>query len=398
VRILVFAMALLATAGACTSQESRLPQPGGDYPVGTTYLVFLDETREELFNDQAGDHREITARAWYPGEATEKARTAPYFENAEAFVARFGYSEVFLGLETNSRLDVPVSGRKDKYPVVLFNHGWGEHAAQNTILMENFASHGYVVISLAHHYEAKYWAYPDGRLEYIDTASSRFQSIMEEQNKPGIMEMFQAMFTTRGAAAQESLFRNTVRAMPTFLGESARMWADDISFVIDRLDSLNRAEGLFMGKLDLGRIGVMGMSMGGAAAAQACVGDDRITAAMNIDGGLLGDLPDTSVAQPIFFMNSRRFIDYEDVFAAHARGDIYILTIRDADHYDFTDLTLLHHEHPMMGTVDGMRMIDIMNDYTLAFFDLYLKGEKPRILTEEERPFPEAELRVYKRS
>jgi predicted dienelactone hydrolase len=397
VRALAFVCILILGIGTCESQENVLPQPTGSYDVGTAYLAFVDKTRPELFTEDPDDHREVTVRAWYPGASVEGGRSAPYYENAAEIVTRFSYPAELTSLSANSEIDTPVSGQLDKYPVVLFNHGWGEHAAQNTVLMEELASHGYVVFSLAHHYEAKYWVYPDGSVRYLSLASSRFQHIMGEQNKPGIMEMFHAMFTTKGAAAQESLFMRTVAAMPTFLGEGPRIWAEDISFVIGELDSLNRSEGRFGGRLDLEKLGVMGMSLGGAAAGQACLRDDRIIAGMNIDGGLLGGLPDTVVTQPMFYMGSRRFIDYDEVFAAHAAGDAYTLTVGDADHYDFTDFTLLHRHHPMIGSVDGLRMLRILNDYTLAFFDFYLKERDSDLLSGEHRPFAEVDYRVHRR-
>jgi hypothetical protein len=395
-KALTFACVLILGAGICTSEEISLPEPTGAYAVGTTHLVFVDETRPEIFTDDPADHREVTVRAWYPGEPVKEASTAPYYENAEEIVPKFGYPSTLLGLNTHSQLDIPVSQQEDVYPVVLFNHGWGEHAGQNTVLMEELASHGYVVFSLAHHYEAKYWAYPDGRLGYLSLASSRFKKIMGEQSKPEMMEMFQAIFTTKGAAAQESLFKRTVETMPTFLGEGPRIWAEDIKFIIDELDSLNRSEGQFEGKLDLERLGVMGMSMGGIAAGQACIGESRIKAAINIDGGLLGDLADTTVTQPMFYMGSRRFIGYDEFFADHATGDAYTLTISDARHYDFTDFTLIHRKHPMIGSVDGMRMLEILNRYTLAFFDFYLKGKESDLLRGKTRPYPEVDFRVHK--
>jgi hypothetical protein len=226
-------------------------------------------------------------------------------------------------------------------------------------------------------------------------SSPRFQQIMAEQSNPEMMELFQSMFTTTDPAAQETLFRKTVEAMPTFLGEGPRMWARDIIFVMDELDSLNGGEGSFAGKLDLERLGVMGMSMGGAAAGQACIGEERIRAAMNVDGGLLGDLVDAVLTTPVMYVGSRRFIGYDKVFADRVDADAYTLTIGDADHYDFTDFTLLHRQHMMIGTVDGLRMLAIMNAYTLAFFDFYLKGTESDLLSGKSKPFAEVDFHVH---
>jgi predicted dienelactone hydrolase len=320
---------------------------------------------------------------------------APYYDRAEEVVARFGYPGELADLKAHAVLDAPVAERKERYPAILFNHGWGEHALQNTALMEDLASHGYVVFSLAHHHEAKFWIYPEGRIEFLNTWTPRFMKIMAEQNQPEMMSLFQAMFTARGAAAQESLFRRTGEMMPTMLLESPRMWAEDISFVIGELDSLNRYDDRFGGVLDLDRLGVMGMSMGGIAAAQACIDDPRIRAAINIDGGLFGDLTSVVLDQPVMFMGSRRFIAYDSVFANRVKGDACVVTVAAADHYDFSDFTLLHRKHAMIGTVEGLRMIEIVNAYTLGFFDHYLKGEESDLISGESQPYAEVEYRLF---
>ena len=51
----------------------------------------------------------------------------------------------------------------------------------------------------------------------------------------------------------------------------------------------------------------------------------------------------------------------------------------------------------MIGTVDGELMLKIVNDYTLAFFDLYLKDKKSDLLSGEKRPYAEVDFRVYRR-
>lgn len=394
---IIWAIFLVVTV--CHADETDLPEPTGKYPVGIAHLAFTDPMRAEPFTEDPDDRREVTVTVWYPadsaGDDTVKA-TAPYYEHAEEIITRYGYLSKLADLRTNSAKGAPVSERQAKYPVILFNHGWGEHAGQNTILMEELASHGYVVFSIAHHYEAKFWIYPDGRVGFLDPQSPGFQQIMAEQSKPGMMELFNAMFTTRGVSEQEALFRQTIDFMPIFLLEGPRFWAQDISFIIDRLDTLNALEGLLKGKLDLGRIGVMGMSMGGAAAGQACLENNRIKAAINCDGGLLGDLADTTIAVPFMFMGSKRFIGYDEVFAKHMAGDAYTLVIPEADHYDFTDLTLLLREHMMIGTIDGARMIEIVNDYSLAFFDTYLKDKRSKLLQADHEPYPEASFRAHR--
>jgi predicted dienelactone hydrolase len=396
-KVLLLACAITLTSQACSSEGVTLPVPSGGNGVGTTHLLFIDRSRPELFTDDPDDMREVTVRAWYPADPAPDASPAPYYEDADAMVRNFSYPERLKDIITHSLPDVPLAQGEDPYPVILFNHGWGEHAVQNTVLMEDLASHGYAVFSIAHHYEAKYWAYPDGRIEYLNIGSSRFQEIMREQGHPDAMPTLEAMFQAREVAVQESVFRYSVKILPTLLGESPRHWAEDIAFVIDELDSLNNSPGLFEGRLDLDRLGVMGMSMGGAAAGQVCLIDDRIKAAINMDGGLIGDLADTVVARPMMYAGSRRFIGYDEVFSAHASDDTYTLIVPDADHYDFTDFTLLHPDHMLMGTVDGELMLGIMNIYTRSFFDFYLKGVDSDILTGKKKPYAEVDYYAHRR-
>jgi hypothetical protein len=136
------------------------------------------------------------------------------------------------------------------------------------------------------------------------------------------------------------------------------------------------------------------MSMGGIAAGQVCIQDGRIKACINTDGGLFGDLMDNTLSVPVMFMGSKRFVGYEEVFALSSDGDVYIMIVRDSDHYDFTDFTLLHRQHMLMGTVDGSRMLRVVNAYTLAFFDRYLRGLEQELLETVPSPYPEVDFRA----
>jgi hypothetical protein len=48
---------------------------------------------------------------------------------------------------------------------------------------------------------------------------------------------------------------------------------------------------------------------------------------------------------------------------------------------------------PLIGTIDGYRMLEILNDYTHAFFDKYLRGIESPLLSEPSSEYPEVKLR-----
>jgi predicted dienelactone hydrolase len=393
------AFALILASAVSAVSAGRLPPPTGPYTVGMTRHAFVDTARPEIFTEPPDDRREVTVTAWYPAEYVEGANRAPYYPMAGEMLGRFFYPDSLADIETSSWLGLPVAGGKERFPVVVFNHGWGEHVGQSTVLMQELASHGFIVFSIGHHHESKFWVYPDGRVTYLDTQNPVFQQRMAEQSQPGVMDLFNSMFTARGIEEQRLMFRKSIETMPVMLKETPRMWAQDISFVIDRLDSLNRSgdgDGWpFKGRLDLERLGVAGMSMGGIAAGQVCIGDRRVRACINTDGGLFADLLDNTLTVPVMFMGSRRFIGYEDTFAGSSDGDVYTVIVADSDHYDFTDLTLLHRQHVLLGTVDGRRMLELVNAYTLAFLEQYLRGSKQDILETIPSPFPEVEFQAF---
>ena len=157
------------------SQTESLPKPTGKYFVGVTYLGFVDYNRKELFDNNLEKNREITVKTWYPSDI--KSDFAPYLLKSESeFAVKYlQFPEIFRTLKTNSSRDVPLSSKESKYPILIFSHGWGEHYSQNSILMEELASHGYIVFSISHHYECKFSSFPDGRFIYIDMNSRRLQ-------------------------------------------------------------------------------------------------------------------------------------------------------------------------------------------------------------------------------
>lgn len=384
---------LVVTLASCI-QAAELPEPRGNYPIGITYLSFTDQNRPEIFTSDPTDNREITVKAWYPAEPVENAKLAPYIRNAEEIVPIFNLPTSIINIKTHSKLDLSVSQARETFPVLLFSHGWGEHFSQNTVLMEELASHGYIVFSIAHHYEAKFSFYPDGHFITIDDSSERFLEIMDEQRNPEAFAVFEKMRNTKSYEEQEAVFRQSNELMPKLLVESPRIWADDISFLIDELENINQDNSIFSGKMNLEQIGVFGMSMGGIASGQVCITDKRCMAGINMDGGIYGDFLDTKISQPFMFMSSERYRGYDNIFSDHVNNSVYTITIHRADHYNFHDLSILDPSSDRLGEIDGYRMLKIINDYTLAFFNKHLKGIDSGLLNDPSSEYPEVEIKV----
>ena len=361
-------------------QNNMLPDPSGDCLTGVNHMSLTDRSRKELFDNSQDSYRNLTVKVWYPADT--RTDYEPYLENADTVIKYWKFSENYRNLITHSSKGVPISIRKNSYPILIFSHGWGEHFSQNTILMEELASHGYVIFSIAHHYECKFSFYPDGRFLNMDMNSTRFNQLLQEQQNPNAMSVFQKMFTAKTENDRHNIFVETNNLMPTLMKESPKYWAEDIIFFINELEKIKETNTIFKGKLDLNRIGVLGMSMGGMATNEVCVLDSRIKAGLNIDGGLFGPLIDETLNIPFMFLNSQRFSGYGDLFVSKSKDSCCSVTINNSDHYNFTDYALFPIQSTrQLGSIEAAKPIEIMNSLILAFFEKYIMQKNDINLT-----------------
>ncbi len=369
-----------------------LPGQDGPFAVGTRYLHFRDDSRPEPFTDTNDDVRELAVQAWYPTDRRE-GTAAPYLRAGDSTWRMLQLPEWAKTLKTDAWLDAPVSRRGAPFPVVTFSHGWGEHAAQNTVLMEELASHGYVVFAISHPYESKLWFAASGGPLGLDMKSTELQARLEEQSNPEALALFQTMKTASTDEEREAVLRRTAELLPKFLLEGSRLWSQDIRFVIGEVLKLTAGAGPFGGRLDTKRIGVAGMSMGGIAAGNVCLTDERCRAGVNLDGGPYAQL-DSVITRPFLFMSSERYRGYDRVFLSHTSGPSYAIVVRGSDHYNYTDTCLIDPTHAMVGSIKPTRMLSIINAYVVAFFDRYLKGETEPLLDGPRSDYPEVSITV----
>lgn len=391
----IFILLLLSSLFAIgQSQTDTLPKPTGEYLVGVTYLSFVDHNRKELFDNNQEKDREITVKTWYPSDI--KSDFEPYLLNSESeFAIKYlQFPETFKYLKTNSSRDIPVSSKESEYPILIFSHGWGEHYSQNSILMEELASHGYIVFSISHHYECKFSSFPDGRFIYIDMNSQRLQKLMGEMANPKVMELLQKFSSAGNDEERLQVFADMETVLSMGLSEGPKYWAEDISFFIDQLNGLNNEDKFFKNKLNLNRLGVFGMSLGGLASIEACLLDHRIKACVSMDGGLNGSIIKSKIKIPAMFLNSKKYLGYGNIFTNRSEVDCYSFTVKNSDHYNFSDYSIYPVQAVkfLLGSIDGKKTIEIMDVVVLAFFDKYLKQKQEIDLTEQAKKFSEIEI------
>jgi len=179
-------------------------------------------------------------------------------------------------------------------------------------------------------------------------------------------------------------------------------WVEDMFFVMGELFAIQegRTNHPLTGKLDLARMGVFGMDLGGAVAAQACLLDPRIKAGINYDGIQWGDVVDVQADQPFMVMYSQNVSGIFDPYYHRAFAETTSITITGSRHFNFSDFTLvspLFRQMGLLGPIDSGAMTQTLNAYTLAFFNRHLR-DKPNPLLEGNHPDqPQALVEVHTR-
>jgi len=386
IRYLLLTATVLLCGGLAAQQ---LPLATGPYSVGTTYLVYVDSTRPEPFTEDTADYREITARAWYPAQLGNEFQATPYIPNLGSIGEHFGLPESFAYIMTFAMWQAPFVDSLKQVPVLIFSHGWGQYPEHFTSLMEDLASHGFVVFSIAHPYEAMFWTYPDFHHGTLDIEDSAIQKRLAESRTPEARKLFDKRPSLTAVDEQDLLFRQWTELLPSLMIESVRLWADDITSFMKHVAQMNRTSGLFRGRLNSNKVGVFGWSLGGIASALVCARDHRCRAGIDIDGGLYGDVIDSTIAVPFMFLDSERYRNYGPYFLQHVADTGYAVVIADSDHLNFSDYSILFPTTDLMGEIDGERMVAITREYVREFFDRHLNDGYGSVLDGPDPQYPE---------
>jgi predicted dienelactone hydrolase len=371
----------------------RFPKPNGPYAVGSVTYHWVDASRPELFTSDTPDHRELIAQVWYPARKEPSAPRVPYMEDADATttaMARIVHLPSFLFaafryVTTDAVDHAPAADDRSSYPVLIFLSGLGGFRGSNTFQVEELASHGYVVVGLDQPGASAAVRLRDGRVVTI-LPREQIQALIEQSTSP----------KHDAPALNGQVLDNGI--IPYF--------AQDVSFAIDQLTELDRGDTLsrLAGRLDLRRVGVLGTSLGAIVAAEASHRDARIKAALMMDAAMPADAVRAGLLQPCMWITrpagdmrlersrsggwpeaaiTETLTTMRAVFDKHLPGSAYYLEMPGAFHVNFTDAPFwspLTSQLGLTGPVDGKRMWDVVNAYSVAFFDQYLKGRQEALL------------------
>ncbi len=366
----------LSAALALVLPVPTLPTPTGPHRIGTFTVAVTDKTRPEPFTPDPDDRRRLMAQVWYPSDAVEGPRE-PYIRDTQVFasVAQvFGMPGFIMDhlalVRTHSIIDAPPPTDSAKYPVVVFVTGNAGFRQSNTIQVEELVSHGYVVVGIDQPGTAGSVLFPDGdRIDYATPEVVRpliDQSVDPRPNPPEL----------HGQTYPDGIIP---------------LLTDDVRFMIDEIERMNADTGPLAGRLDTSLIGVLGISLGGIVAADACATEPRVAACLAMDSTMTVRTMGNSISAPVMWLtrpnSDMRAEDWpESEIALHATqrsafesatGPAWFVTISGMFHLDFTDAP---YGSPLFawlgqdGPIGGDRAHEVVRAVTVAFFDTALRG------------------------
>lgn len=403
-----FTLGVIVLAGIVTSYlagsllpAKSLPKPLGEFAVGHRTFEWTDTERLEEYTNDPNDYRRLTVYAWYPTQKSsiKNKNPIPYMSNAKQFsltIAKLVESSLdnnvrfpsfllnhWALIKSNSYKGVNISSNPSSFPVIIFSHGLFSGAWQNTILMETLASHGYVVFAIEH----AFWATQSNFNDSIEGLSQQVLQNYRDATKDLNSSNVETLGNTIGlddlgnetAAAMQEYLRLTPN-LTTFYETGYNLWSADQQFVMDKIEELNNSNSLFANKLDLNRIGVMGMSFGSPSTIKTCSVDKRCKAGVMLDGANYSSVNLDPITMPFLYMHSAETIisvaNYKNFISYKHQAITYSLRVKNAEHFDFTDLPILAPGLSLagqLGTIPPQKIVKLTNDYVLRFFNHHLK-------------------------
>lgn len=223
---------------------------------------------------------------------------------------------------TNSYEDAPLDQGAcgaEGCPVVLFAHSLGGLKMQNCALMEELASHGYLVLACDFPHDASLVVYPDGgRADFLflDTPDPCTPSQLRDYRRQCI-----------------------------------QLRAEDVRFLRHQLFAM-RADpsDLLARAVDPYRVSLLGHSYGGGTVVHVAQQDLSVRGVMVLDGWLWCNhrsLVEQGLSTPMLSLRSPTFMDERDVFCStnHQLFDLLCRrtphcrsVVLPIGHYDYTDM------------------------------------------------------------
>lgn len=377
----------------------KFKKPTGRFDIGTVTYHLTDTSRNEIFSVKSNGQREMMIQIWYPARKNNQNNFAPYIQNAETFTPAlaelFGYSKFFFThlkyVKSNAIPNAEISIAEDKFPILIYHTGTNGCRQLNTFQIQELVSQGYIVVGIDNPGAVALVQFPDGTA--IKGLPKEKIQVLTHQSIEDLTEIPKL----NGIEMKDGI-------IPYF--------AEDISFVINCLEEINEndSQKILTNHIDTRKIGVFGVSLGGIVVAEAALKDNRIKACLIMESPMPKDVMVNGLKTPTMIMTR----DAETMRLERKRSggwtekDIqqhqysmkniydrlpsegYFIQIPKMFHVDFTDLPLWFPYGKYLGITGGLKTGEahqIINSFSVAFFDKELKGKNSEFIKNPTEKF-----------
>ncbi len=379
-----------------------MPKPGGEYSVGTKEVVLTNQTGFSELKGRKKYRNIIPVQIWYPTEKTSGYVVETLLD--EKFIKTF-HKSVRLSKKnlsndtaTHSYLNAPISDRKN-WPVLIYNHGYGNYALDNYFLMEELASRGYVVVSISHPFHSMISQYPNGANVYSKDYWNLKELITELKESKNRQEIFlDLLYSNRMDISLDKrhqlILDYSKLESNLYILDDRDRFISNTEFVIHSLPEISQK--YLEGTIDTTSVGLFGFSFGGNVAGRMAIKNPGIIkAGLNMDG-LMTLREDETVTFGVPFMIMYSEVEEEspsgmnDLFYLSSEQPVYRFCLKYSYHFNFTSFTYFDGLWP--SNIEHLKIGKIIREYTVAFFDKYLKGKDSGILLKVPQEYPEVSI------
>ncbi len=247
-KFVIILCCLTFSLSALGQKESvALLKPTGQYKVGTVTYEWTDDTREIKYNSLLEEKRTIIVQIWYPALIDSNSVSASY--NA--------ISQDYRNVESHSYARARFNDKISISNLILVSPGRGTERFLYTTLIEDLASHGFVVASVDMP-EIGYTIYGDG---FILKPSNEFQT-------------------------PQGMMAGPYEKVDSFYERPTAMGFNDLEFAIRKISELNDNDpnNRFTSRINTKNIGIFGHSLGGRIAGELTARNKNIKAYISMEG------------------------------------------------------------------------------------------------------------------
>ncbi len=358
---MVIGLLFITIASLLAFPKENLPNPSGQFKIGTRTFEVVDLDRDEIYTEIENDKRKIKYQIWYPTDDTTGLKKVKWMMDGLALSRQLAKSmhlaafmlDQTVEIDSNSYADAMISKALKNYPVVLISHGWRGFRELHTDFAEELASHGFIAVSIDHTYGAQAVKFEEGGV-----------ALLNEKALPRFSKS-----TQFDAAA------------PVLIATYGR----DVSTVLDDLEKQARSNTDFKGKLNLQAIGVLGHSAGGGGDVYIALRDKRIKALMGLDSWvnpIKSEELQEGLSIPGLFLRSEQWSMGPNNIALKKlisnSKQVTLIQMNETKHIDFS---MAYMYSPLAkyigftGKLGGRKSSAIQKELMVEFFDFNLRSQ-----------------------